>query len=129
MGRPSQTKSACPGVRMAKPEWGAKRSCPSCGTRFYDLMRDPVPCPSCGTTFELASLTERKSSQPARARAKPERAAPAAAASSIDDDDVIDDDSDNDNDVDDAVLIEEDDDDDDDLGEIGVGDGDKEDES
>ena len=22
---------------MVKPEWGAKRSCPKCGERFYDL--------------------------------------------------------------------------------------------
>ncbi|HVG81046.1 MAG TPA: FYDLN acid domain-containing protein, partial [Methylomirabilota bacterium] len=26
---------------MAKPEWGTKRICHSCGTRFYDLLRDP----------------------------------------------------------------------------------------
>ena len=27
---------------VAKPEWGAKRICPSCGTRYYDLLRKPV---------------------------------------------------------------------------------------
>ena len=25
---------------MVKPEWGAKHSCPKCGTRFYDLGKD-----------------------------------------------------------------------------------------
>jgi hypothetical protein len=30
---------------MVKPEWGAKRSCPKCSTRFYDLGNDePVTC-------------------------------------------------------------------------------------
>lgn len=34
---------------MAKPEWGTKRSCPKCGTRFYDLGKnDPVACIDCG---------------------------------------------------------------------------------
>ena len=37
---------------MAKPEWGSKRICPSCGTRYYDMMRDPVVCPKCGTPFD-----------------------------------------------------------------------------
>ena len=33
---------------MAKPEWGTKRICQSCGARFYDLLRDPPTCPGCG---------------------------------------------------------------------------------
>ena len=33
---------------MPKPEWGVKRTCPSCGVRFYDLMKTPITCPSCG---------------------------------------------------------------------------------
>ncbi len=32
---------------MAKPEWGAKHLCRSCGARFYDLRRDPFVCPKC----------------------------------------------------------------------------------
>ncbi len=35
---------------MAKPEWGTKRTCPSCGVRFYDMQRDPLECPSCGAS-------------------------------------------------------------------------------
>ena len=34
---------------MAKPELGTKRVCVSCGTRFYDLTRQPAICPKCGT--------------------------------------------------------------------------------
>ncbi len=34
---------------MVKPEWGAKRQCPKCGERFYDLGKDePVECIECG---------------------------------------------------------------------------------
>jgi uncharacterized protein (TIGR02300 family) len=34
---------------MVKPEWGAKRQCPKCGERFYDLNKDePVECIECG---------------------------------------------------------------------------------
>ena len=33
---------------MAKPEWGKKRQCTSCGTKFYDLRKEPIVCPSCG---------------------------------------------------------------------------------
>jgi uncharacterized protein (TIGR02300 family) len=37
---------------MVKPEWGTKRTCPKCSTRFYDLgADDPVHCINCGTDF------------------------------------------------------------------------------
>ncbi|MBM3594646.1 MAG: TIGR02300 family protein [Alphaproteobacteria bacterium] len=37
---------------MVKPEWGAKHSCPKCGTRFYDLGKDdPVTCIDCGNQW------------------------------------------------------------------------------
>jgi uncharacterized protein (TIGR02300 family) len=34
---------------MAQPELGTKRVCVSCGTRFYDLTKQPAVCPKCGT--------------------------------------------------------------------------------
>ena len=37
---------------MAKPEWGQKRTCQSCGCRFYDLTRTPLVCPKCGANVE-----------------------------------------------------------------------------
>lgn len=37
---------------MAKPEWGVKRTCQSCGARFYDMARSPIVCPKCGVTVE-----------------------------------------------------------------------------
>lgn len=37
---------------MVKPEWGAKRTCPKCGERFYDLTKDePVVCIECGNQW------------------------------------------------------------------------------
>jgi len=46
---------------MTKPEWGAKRTCPKCGTRFYDLGKDdPVTCIECGTQFEPESVLKSK---------------------------------------------------------------------
>ena len=37
---------------MVKPEWGAKRTCPKCSTRFYDLGNDePAHCIECGTEW------------------------------------------------------------------------------
>ncbi len=32
---------------------GTKRTCQSCGARFYDLNRDPIICPLCGAEFKL----------------------------------------------------------------------------
>lgn len=37
---------------MAKPEWGMKRTCQSCGIRFYDLNHKPIVCPKCGAVNE-----------------------------------------------------------------------------
>ena len=37
---------------MVKPEWGTKRTCPKCSTRFYDLgNEDPVHCIECGNEW------------------------------------------------------------------------------
>lgn len=40
---------------MAKPELGMKRACLSCGTKFYDLNKNPIICPKCGAPFLLAA--------------------------------------------------------------------------
>lgn len=39
---------------MARPELGTKRVCLDCGSKYYDLNRDPITCPKCGTIFEVA---------------------------------------------------------------------------
>ena len=50
---------------MAKPEWGTKRICPSCGTRYYDLLREPVICPKCGTPFDPEAFLKSRRARPA----------------------------------------------------------------
>jgi uncharacterized protein (TIGR02300 family) len=54
---------------VAKAEWGLKRICPQCGTRYYDMKKHPPVCPSCGATFDPESVV----------RARRGRAAPKAA--------------------------------------------------
>jgi uncharacterized protein (TIGR02300 family) len=61
---------------VAKQEWGAKRVCQSCGSKFYDLHRDPIVCPVCGATYHPGV-----EARPRRSRAAaPAKAAPVAAA-------------------------------------------------
>jgi len=60
---------------VAKPEWGTKRICQSCGAKFYDFNRSPIVCPACGATFEPEATSPRARRQ----RPAPERAAAAAA--------------------------------------------------
>ena len=45
---------------MAKPEWGKKRTCQSCGTKYYDLNKTPMICPSCGVEFDPDILLKTK---------------------------------------------------------------------
>ena len=98
---------------MPKEEWGTKRLCPHCGTRFYDLRNDPMTCPACGTEFSAESLTS------ARTRSM---IAEKAAAREAERDDVIEDDDLDDaadaGELDDDLLDDDDDDGDVSLDEI-----------
>ncbi|HEX8442108.1 MAG TPA: TIGR02300 family protein [Allosphingosinicella sp.] len=50
---------------MVKAEWGTKRSCPKCGTRFYDLGKsDPVTCINCGVHWEPEPVLKSKQPMP-----------------------------------------------------------------
>ncbi len=63
---------------MAKPEWGVKRACLACGTRFYDMQKAPILCPSCGAKFDVETIF-----RPRRTRApveEPKAAKPAKPA-------------------------------------------------
>lgn len=89
---------------MPKEEWGTKRVCPNCATRFYDLMRDPMTCPSCGHSFDLASLISGKG----QTTAPPKQINSSDDALDADETEVLDDD-DTDVDLDEDVLEEDDD--------------------
>lgn len=67
---------------MAKPELGEKRICPECGTKYYDLNKDPIVCPKCSAVF----VTEAHETD----KAKPEKEAEAV-ASKDDEEDLEDD--------------------------------------
>ena len=49
---------------MAKPEWGTKRICPSCGTRYYDLLREQVICPKCSTPYDPEAFLKARRARP-----------------------------------------------------------------
>jgi len=50
---------------MVKPEWGTKRACPKCGTRFYDLGKDsPITCINCGINWEADPVLKSKQPLP-----------------------------------------------------------------
>ena len=50
---------------MVKPEWGTKRACPKCNTRFYDLTKeDPVTCINCGFAWIPEPILKSKQTTP-----------------------------------------------------------------
>ena len=57
---------------MVKAEWGTKRTCPKCATRFYDLGKDdPVTCIECSSTWTPEPILKSKQPLPFEA-AKPD---------------------------------------------------------
>jgi uncharacterized protein (TIGR02300 family) len=123
---------------VAKPELGIKRICPNCGSKYYDLNRDPIICPRCGTQFEATARvrpaavvsddeddvevdTESKAEFVPLEEADQEEADTGAVTVDGDDDDVEDDDDE----ADDAFLEPDEDEEGDDVGAI-IGDVDDE---
>ncbi|GGI90864.1 hypothetical protein GCM10007973_28980 [Polymorphobacter multimanifer] len=100
---------------MVKAEWGTKRACPKCNTRFYDLAKDePVTCINCGHAWAPEPILKSKQTTPFE-QAKPV-VDPEAAAVVADDD--LDIDAEEDAEAPDVDLG----DDDDDLGVVKGGD-------
>jgi uncharacterized protein (TIGR02300 family) len=119
---------------VAKPELGSKRQCLSCGTKFFDMNKDPILCPKCGTVFQAAPPTraaqraaaaaakdddevetesgaEMVSLEDADAEAGPDKAADVGDDIEIDDDDATDD-----------TFLEEEEEDNDDVSDLIDGD-------
>jgi len=59
---------------MSKPELGLRRVWVSCGTRFYDLGKQPVTCAKCGTEQPADQPRARRGGNVAELR-KPKKAA------------------------------------------------------
>ena len=99
---------------MIKAEWGSKRQCPKCGTRFYDLMNeDPVTCINCGNAWVPEPILKSKQTLSFET-SKPEGEASQQPALENDDLDI---DADADESADDSVDLG---DDKDDLSEVVV---------
>jgi uncharacterized protein (TIGR02300 family) len=52
---------------VVKAEWGLKRICPNCGTRYYDFRKDPPTCPACGTVYDPEALLKSRRARPGMA--------------------------------------------------------------
>jgi uncharacterized protein (TIGR02300 family) len=72
-GKARAFRSAVPGASIflkgrtpvVKPEWGTKRTCPKCGTRFYDLQQEePVTCIACNTQWVPEPILKSKQPLP-----------------------------------------------------------------
>jgi uncharacterized protein (TIGR02300 family) len=66
---------------LAKLEWGLKRLCPNCGTRYYDMRHDPIVCPKCGGEFDAEAVVKTRR---ARAQAVSETALGPIVAEEVD---------------------------------------------
>ncbi len=76
---------------VSKPEWGTKRQCQSCGTKFYDLRRPEITCPSCGAEVDRESPLRSRRSRASAPKPAPEAAAkPAAVAAASENGEDID---------------------------------------
>lgn len=45
---------------MAKPEWGVKRFCHSCGAAYYDMRKEQPVCPKCGAAYDPEAILKSK---------------------------------------------------------------------
>ena len=100
---------------LAKPEWGLKRSCLSCGARFYDMQRDPIICPSCEAEFDPLALVRPRRARAAASQAKAkaeEKAAGSQETASENEGLLVDDNDDDALEVDDDINLGDDGDED-----------------
>ncbi len=117
---------------MAKPEWGTKRICQACGSKFYDLLRSPIVCPSCSVEFDPEALLRSRRTRPALVKEETAKKKAVAKKKEPDDEieeafeadlededsesDVSSDDDANDDPIEDASELGEDDD----LGDVKI---------
>lgn len=97
---------------MVKPEWGTKRTCPKCGTRFYDLGKEePCTCIACSYAWLPEPVLKSKQPLPfEEAQADPTKAPEQVDADLGDDLEDIDVDEDAEQSPDDEVDLGGDDD-------------------
>ena len=104
---------------MVKLEWGKKRTCQNCGTKYYDLRREPVICPSCGAVFQAG--TSQRGRRSRSISEVPKAIVASSTAAELEETELVVDDLDDALDVDDEVLPEDTNDligDEDDMSEV-----------
>lgn len=70
---------------MVRPEFGNKRVCVSCSTRFYDLGKSPAICPKCGTEQPVEQpRVRRPSGGPPPEERRPKKPVPVPGAEEAD---------------------------------------------
>ena len=57
---------------MANPEWGKKRICLACNTKYYDFNKSTIICPSCGTEFDPDTYLKSRKSKSLLTKVVPE---------------------------------------------------------
>jgi uncharacterized protein (TIGR02300 family) len=72
-------------IIMSKPEWGLKRVCLSCGTRYYDMRKNPPVCPNCGAAFDPEQVLKTKRRSPVDDKSKKSAALAEATPEDIED--------------------------------------------
>jgi len=65
---------------VVKASWGTKRTCQSCGARFYDLNKGPIKCPKCGREHDREDFVKVRRGRGSAAATAAATAAAAAAA-------------------------------------------------
>ena len=70
---------------------GTKRTCQngSCGSRFYDLGRDPIVCPVCGSSYVIARGPVEPEREERRAVRKPDPVVGPAAEVEVEAEDAL----------------------------------------
>lgn len=110
---------------MAKPEWGQKHTCKSCGARFYDMGRTPAVCPKCGAEQPAEEPVKTKRAAVAEEKAKKTKAKPTPEEVEFEEGDDEEDDEDVDLGIEDVSELGEDEDD---MADVVIGDDDDRDE-
>ncbi len=72
---------------MAKEDWGTKRLCQSCATKFYDFGRTPIACPKCAAILDPEALLKSRRSRPSASKAV-KAAKPDPKPTAIEDNDI-----------------------------------------
>lgn len=108
---------------VVKAEWGVKRICQECGTKFYDMRRAEIVCPKCESVFKIVPPKPKRTQPAAKEAAVEEKPAvakglgPGGDTEETEEADELDDIEDLD-DIDDIEDVVSDDDEDDDDGDM-----------